>query len=630
MYKKLLLIMLITVFTVSACANNDAALNTGSNSDNSSTSESVNPVIQKVTVWLDAQQKDIKNWHQAIDKGSLIPKPNDPFIENYTFLGWYDNNVNGSLWDFNTPVTKDITLYALWEKIDTEDGENSSNPEPEPKPEEPVTYSVQYNNSGIGSSVETIILQKDTILYDSHLPVLYADGYIFQGWYYNNIKIIAGEFTVTENITLTAKWISHNTEDNTAPAEVADLKIHLENNRPVLTWVNPVDDDFNTVIISYSKTNSTTTYGGHISSGPGMKDTYTLPRAMYDADKYTFTVQTKDYNENKSKGKSIKLDGSVVIPEPEPEPEPEPDFSAYKNQTKWFYGINGPLPNSNEWVRPEDKNRVWTLYWKDEYGWYDANKTSSIDKELNKPIAKDAYMCWAASAANMVHWWMRVNADYIARYDKLNPEMAAKRPDSVYPVVGTQDIGGSIYQESRIFQYFIDHYMDDAGKSNEGFNWFVSGFQIDMPLMIQKGGGGFFEDVFPKGKYLSTYTQGLSKRKFTETFIDAFENNKLLSISVKTTGTSHMMSIWGAEFDEEGYVSAVYIADNNVEQTSDPYDKQLTRRIVRYSTYEGTTASYSEISTFGLDKYYAVIALIIVDLGTQYWEEYFADKENTK
>lgn len=60
MYKKLLLIMLITVFTVSACANNDAALNTGSNSDNSSTSESVNPVIQKVTVWLDAQQKDIK------------------------------------------------------------------------------------------------------------------------------------------------------------------------------------------------------------------------------------------------------------------------------------------------------------------------------------------------------------------------------------------------------------------------------------------------------------------------------------------------------------------------------------------------------------------------------------------
>lgn len=661
MMKKIILaaLSIFTVMVFNGCSNIEelsSVLN--SIKDNATNSNNGSSLTQsKITVWFDTQQSTITNWSMSIDNGSVIPKPVDPVLENYTFLGWYDNNVNGNLWDFNTPCTKDITLYALWEKVNTDNGnagtdngntddsdsssgnnseENTGNGNSDNSDTvtQPQVYTINYNNNNLGESIEPVSLMSNTTLYESHLPTLYAAGYIFQGWYYNDKKIIAGQFKLTENITLNAKWLKIDSEDKTAPAEVSDLSISLDNHRPVLKWINPTDNDFNTVIITYSKKNDTTTYGGHISSGAGNTDTYTVPKVMYNADEYTFTVQTVDYNNNKSDGISVKLNSSVTEPDPEPDqpsttPVPEPDFSKYKNQTHWFYGIKGPLPSSSEWSRPEDKDWVWTLYWKEDYGWYDVNKTSSIDKELNLPVAADVNLCWAATSANILHWWFTLNAENIKKYDELNPDKAKNRPSSLYPQQGTKKLGGSIYQESEIFQYYIDHFEDDAGRGDDGVNWFISGSIPTAPAMTKYSGGGFFADVFPKGKYVATYKQGLSKRIFTEIFIDAIENHKAIGLSAKT-GMNHLMTVWGAEFDENGYVSAIYLADNNVPQTSKPYDKQLTRRLIRYNSYEEYTGTYTEMSAFGTTSYSAVVSIVIVDLGTKQWEEYFKSKETGK
>lgn len=605
----------------------------------------------------------------SIDNGSVIPKPENPVLENYTFLGWYDNNVNGNLWDFNTPCTKDITLYALWQKVNTDNGntgdlgdnsgsdnngndnngdidnggnnnseENAGNGNSDNSDTvtQPQVYTINYNNNNFGENIEPVSLMSNTTLYESHLPTLYAAGYIFQGWYYNDKKIIAGQFKLTENITLNAKWLEIDSEDKTAPAEVSDLSISLDNHRPVLKWINPTDNDFNTVIITYSKKNDTTTYGGHISSGAGNTDTYTVPKVMYNADEYTFTVQTVDYNNNKSNGVNVTLNGTATEPEqpaptpvPNPDNTPKPDFSKYKNQTHWFYGIKGPLPDDEVWEHPKEENRVWTLHWKPEYGWYDVNKTSSVDSDYNLEKAKDDNLCWAATASNILHWWFRVNADYIRRYDELHPDKAKIRPSSEYPKTGTQNMGGSIYQESEIFQYFINHFVDEGGWGDDGFNWFVSGTVPTMPAMTQDSGGGFFSDVFPKGKHLATNKQGLSKDIFTETIIDVIENHKALGLT-SLSGRTHLMSVWGAEFDDEGYVKAIYLADNNALQSSKPYDKQLTRRLIRYKKLEDYNATYTEMSAFGTDSYSQVSSVVIVDLGTKYWDDYFKNIENNK
>lgn len=50
---------------------------------------------------------------KKVKEKTLVLKPNDPVREGYTFIGWYYNN---SLFDFNTPITSNITLFAQFEK----------------------------------------------------------------------------------------------------------------------------------------------------------------------------------------------------------------------------------------------------------------------------------------------------------------------------------------------------------------------------------------------------------------------------------------------------------------------------------------------------------------------------------
>jgi len=54
-------------------------------------------------------------------KGGLATVPDAPTKAGYIFGGWFtDNTTFGAEYDFATPVTANITLYAKW---DTEDEE---------------------------------------------------------------------------------------------------------------------------------------------------------------------------------------------------------------------------------------------------------------------------------------------------------------------------------------------------------------------------------------------------------------------------------------------------------------------------------------------------------------------------
>lgn len=44
--------------------------------------------------------------------GEKVARPTDPVKEGYTFKGWYSDKTAKTLYNFDTPVTKDITLYA--------------------------------------------------------------------------------------------------------------------------------------------------------------------------------------------------------------------------------------------------------------------------------------------------------------------------------------------------------------------------------------------------------------------------------------------------------------------------------------------------------------------------------------
>ncbi|MBF2345230.1 InlB B-repeat-containing protein [Listeria seeligeri] len=55
---------------------------------------------------------------EMVEENTLIPEPQDPTKEGYTFTGWYDAKTGGNKWDFNTETmpTNDMTLYAQFTK----------------------------------------------------------------------------------------------------------------------------------------------------------------------------------------------------------------------------------------------------------------------------------------------------------------------------------------------------------------------------------------------------------------------------------------------------------------------------------------------------------------------------------
>ena len=54
---------------------------------------------------------------QSIEAGQKVTKPADPTKANYAFAGWYSDSGLTQAFDFNTPISTDITLYAKWNEI---------------------------------------------------------------------------------------------------------------------------------------------------------------------------------------------------------------------------------------------------------------------------------------------------------------------------------------------------------------------------------------------------------------------------------------------------------------------------------------------------------------------------------
>lgn len=74
---------------------------------------------------------------QEVTYGDAASKPADPTRAGYTFAGWYADEALTKAYDFDEPVTSDLTLYAGWRKVGGSGGttETPEQPKGEQKPE---------------------------------------------------------------------------------------------------------------------------------------------------------------------------------------------------------------------------------------------------------------------------------------------------------------------------------------------------------------------------------------------------------------------------------------------------------------------------------------------------------------
>ena len=121
---------------------------------------------------------------QEVEYGLTATKPADPTLKGYTFAFWYlgEDEQNATAYDFNTPVTENITLTAKW---------NINK------------YTVTFNTDG-GTPVPPA-QEVEYGLTATEPAAPEKTGYTFDGWYLGDEKY---DFSaaVEQNITLTAKW----------------------------------------------------------------------------------------------------------------------------------------------------------------------------------------------------------------------------------------------------------------------------------------------------------------------------------------------------------------------------------------------------------------------------------------
>ena len=124
-----------------------------------------------------------------VENGKKVSKPTDPTKEGYEFLGWY---LADEEFDFNTAISKDITLVANFEKIE-QSSENVNK------------YTITFNSNGGTSVAKQTVVEASTVKKPAN-PT--KSGYTFVSWQLNG-KDYNFSTKVTGNITLVAKWIKN-------------------------------------------------------------------------------------------------------------------------------------------------------------------------------------------------------------------------------------------------------------------------------------------------------------------------------------------------------------------------------------------------------------------------------------
>lgn len=177
----------------------------------------------------------------------------------------------------------------------------------------------------------------------------------------------------------------------------------------------------------------------------------------------------------------------------------------FANQTRWVYGITSPVfPGRDEvqtipvttWITkyPEGEwfrngyaadilNEVEYLTWKEGCGWYDCNKTFEYK-------GGDGNMCWAATASNLLHWWLNHNSKYVQAYEKAHPGNSCPKE---YRQMTEKD-----QNHSDIFNFFKDNFPNLGSWETGGVNWFINGDGQKLNANYNKDFKGFFNEVFSK------------------------------------------------------------------------------------------------------------------------------------
>ncbi len=217
---------------------------------------------EKFTVTFETGDGSLVSEQTVIEENCAL-EPDSPTLENYTFEGWFtDSDLTGKF-DFTTPITSDITLYAKWEK--------------ETVVKESFTVKFMVDDS----VYEAQTVESGATLAKPAEPS--KDAYTFLGWFTDSEGEKEFDFSspITEEVTLYSVW-------------------ELDNSSSVC--INILYDDYTTVI-NFSKTEDKYTYisgdcfvagGATLTENGDELILHVVPMEGVVEDEYDITINTAD------------------------------------------------------------------------------------------------------------------------------------------------------------------------------------------------------------------------------------------------------------------------------------------------------------------------------------------------
>lgn len=143
---------------------------------------------------------------KIVESGSLVEKPSNPSRTGYTFSGWCTDTSGKSAYNFGSPVTANLTLYAKWS---------------------PKKYTVTLNANGGYISKKSTKTKKVSVTYDKKYGSLTSakrSNYVFNGWYTK--KSGGTKITSSSKVLITGKktYYAHWSKVKPKKAAISSVK----------------------------------------------------------------------------------------------------------------------------------------------------------------------------------------------------------------------------------------------------------------------------------------------------------------------------------------------------------------------------------------------------------------------
>lgn len=176
---------------------------------------------------------------------------------------------------------------------------------------------------------------------------------------------------------------------------------------------------------------------------------------------------------------------------------------------------------------------------------------------------RDGNQCWAKTDANMLHWWFEQNKDNIEKYiEKKTITGDAVNMYKPYYTRGLPD--NREHEKSSIANLFREKFFNYGGNPANGLQWYLFGFDGLKNARPNTSSPALFKDIFNKDNTPIKQPTIYTKKEFENTIKDALNSEKAVGLNRYGVDTSqHAITLWGAAFDEDDNIIAIYVVDNN-------------------------------------------------------------------